>query len=171
MHREDASSDPIATVLMVAILIVLALLVYLICFSFLPFPEFRIPSVPAVFVITNVFHVDDYTGHMNYDSRLIVRNAGTTTYQNAGLSAAIYKNGKPLSCVISTLNGHDFISTVHHGVQWIGYAGVDGETWLPGEMSAFDLTDGTFRPGDVAQLDIIEKSTGQVISRHIYRVL
>ena len=169
MQREHAGSDPIATVLMVAILIVLSVLILVICLGF-RIPDFQFGPVPAVFVITNVFHVDDYTGAMNYDSRLIVKNAGTTTFKNAGLSAAISKNGKPLNCVIQTLNGHDFISTVHHGVQWIGYAGVDGETWLPGEMSAIDLTDGTFRPGDTAQLDIIDKTTGAVISRHVYRV-
>jgi len=171
MQYDDAASHPLGTVLMVAVTIIVCMLLLIICMGFLQIPEFRIASVPAIFVITSVVHVDDYTGAMNYDSRLIVKNVGTTTFKNAGLSAAIYRNGKPLNCVISTLNGNDFMSTVHYGVQWIGYAGVDDETWLPGEMSAIDLTDGTFRPGDTAQLDIVDKSTGEVISRHVYRVV
>lgn len=168
--KENAASDSLGTILMVAITIIIAALLLIICLGFLLFPDFRISAIPEIFVITSVIHVDDETHHMNYDSRLIVKNAGTQSFKNAGLSATIYRNGKPQGCIISTLNGHDFISTVHYGVQWIGYAGVDGETWLPGEMSAIDLTDGTFRPGDVAQLDIIDKSTGEVISRHVYRV-
>ena len=62
------------------------------------------------------------------------------------------------------------MSTVHLGVQWIGRAGCSGDTWLPGEIGVFDLTDGTFHPGDTVQLDIIDKTTDEIISRHIYRV-
>lgn len=170
MKNEDAGSNTIATILLVTITIILVVLILLLCLRFFPLPEWKITTIPAIFVITSVIHVDDYTSHMNYDSRMIVRHAGTVSYNNANLKATIYRNGQPLSCVISTLNGNDFISTVHLGVQWIGGLGCSGATWTPGEMTAIDLTDGTFHPGDVARIDIIDKSTNAVISRHEFRV-
>ncbi|OPY37694.1 MAG: hypothetical protein A4E35_01123 [Methanoregula sp. PtaU1.Bin051] len=170
MKNEDASSNNIGTILVVTTTILLAALVLILCTRYLYLTEWEISAIPAIFVITNVFHVDDYTGKMNYDSRIIVLHTGTKTYDNANLKAYIFRNGEPLGCAIETLNGNDFISTVHLGVQWIGYAGCSGATWAPGEMSAIDLTDGTFHPGDEVQIDIIDKSSNQIISRHKYRV-
>jgi len=169
MRHDDAGSNSIGTILIIAVTIILAILVLLLCLRF-SIPKWNFTPIPAIFVITNVVHVDDYTGNMNYDSRLIVKHTGTKTYNNANLKASIYRNGKKLNCVIDTLRATDFMSTVHLGVQWIGYAGCSGNTWLPGEMSAIDLKDGTFRPGDTAQIDIIDKSTDEVISRHVYKV-
>jgi len=168
--NDDAGSNTIATILLVAIVFILVTLVLILCIRFFPFPEWKTTTIPAIFVITNVVHVDEYTGHMNYDSRLIIRHTGTVSYNNANLRAFVYRNGKPLDCIIDTLNGHDFISTIHTGVQWIGYAGCSGTTWAPGEMSAIDLTDGTFHPGDLAQIDIIDKNADEIISRHVYHV-
>ena len=170
MKNEDGSSHTIAIILLVAITIILFVLILLFCLRFFPMFEWKITTIPAIFVITNVVHVDDYNGKLNYDSRLIITHKGTISYKNSNLKATIYRNGKPLNCVIGTLNGNEFIKTVHYGVQWIGYAGCSGATWAPGEMSAIDLTDGTFHPGDTAQIDIIDKSTNQVISRHVYRI-
>ena len=171
MQSDHASSHTVATILLVAITIILVALILLLCLRFFPLPEWKITTIPAIFVITNVIHVDDYTGKLNYDSRLIIIHKGTISYKNSNLKATVYRNGKPLNCVISTMNGHDFISTAHFGVQWMGGAGCSGNTWTPGEMTAIDFTDGTFHPGDSVQLDIIEKSSNQILSRHVYRVL
>lgn len=170
MKNEDGSSHTIAIILVVAITIILFAIILLFCLRFIPQTVWNITAIPAIFVITNVAHVDDYNGKLNYDSRLIITHKGTTSYNNSNLKATIYRNSKPLNCVIGTLNGNEFIKTAHYGVQWIGYAGCSGTTWSPGEMSAIDLTDGTFHPGDTAQIDIIDKSTNQVISRHAYRI-
>ncbi len=169
MKNEDASSNNIAMILLVAIMFILVTLVLILCLRYLPLTEWKITMIPAIFTITNIIHVDDKTGKLNYDSRMIILHTGTTSYMNANLKAYVFRNGQPLSCVIETLNGNDFISTVHTGVQWIGYAGCSGTTWAPGEMSAIDFTDGTFHPGDLVQIDIIDKSTNTIISRHAFR--
>ena len=169
MHRESAGSPTTAIILLMVITLILAAIVAAMLLNMLSF-QYLVTPIPAIFVITNVIHVDDYNGKLNYDSRLIITHKGTISYKNSNLKATVYRNGKPLNCVIETLNGTEFINTVHYGVQWIGYAGCKGATWTPGEMSAIDLNDGTFHPGDTAQIDIIDKSTNQVISRHSYWV-
>ena len=169
MQRDSATSPAMGNILMVVITIILAAILAAMIF-FLPPIQYSVTPIPAIFVITNVIHVDDYTGKLNYDSRLIITHMGTISYKNSNLKATVYRNGKPLNCVIETLNGTEFINTVHYGVQWIGYAGCKGATWTPGEMSAIDLNDGTFHPGDTAQIDINDKSTNRVISRHSYWV-
>ena len=169
MQRDSAGSPTIAIILLMVITLILAAIVAAMLLNMLSF-QYLVTPIPAIFVITNVIHVDDYNGKLNYDSRLIITHKGTISYKNSNLKAKVYRNGSPLNCVIETLNGNEFINTVHYGVQWIGYAGCSGATWTPGEMSAIDLNDGTFHPGDTAQIDIIDKSTNQVISRHSYRV-
>jgi len=151
---------------MVAITIVLAFLVLLL--FHLPALDYDMTPIPAIFTITNIFHDDEITGVMNYDSRMILLHTGTISYNNGDLKAKLFKNGQPVSCVIETLNGNDFISTVHLGVQWIGGAGCSGAMWAPGEMTAIDFMDGTFHPGDSVQIDIVDNSTNQIISRHVY---
>jgi hypothetical protein len=65
------------------------------------------------------------------------------------------------------MNGHDFISTSHTGIQWIGGSGSAGATWTPGEQICIDFSDGTFRPGDKVQMDIIDKISNITISRYM----
>lgn len=151
---------------MVAITIILALLVLLL-FN-IPALNYDITPIPAIFTITDILHDDEITGVTNFDSRMILLHTGTISYENANLRANLFKNSQPVSCVIETLNGNDFISTVHLGVQWMGGAGCSGTTWAPNEMTAIDFTDGTFQHGDKVQIDIVDKSTNQVISRHVY---
>lgn len=171
MQPDDANSHSVGIILLVAIMIILFGLLLLMCLGFFPLlPEWELTTIPAIFEITNVIHVDDYTGAMNYDSRLILKHTGTKTYENRNLKALLYRNGQSLNCMISTMNGNDFISTAHFGVQWIGGAGCSGNTWTPGEMTAIDFTDGTFHQGDRVQIDIIEKPSNQIISRYVYRV-
>lgn len=164
--RTDGTSQTIGSILVVAITIVLALLVLLL--FHIPALDYELTPIPAIFTITNILHDDEITGVTNYDSRMIVLHTGTVSYENANLKANLFKNGQPVSCVIETLNGNDFISTVHLGVQWIGGAGCSGTMWAPGEMTAIDFTDGTFQPGDSVQIDIVDKNMNQIISRHVY---
>jgi len=71
--------------------------------------------------------------------------------------------------MISTMNGHDFISTSHTGIQWMGGSGCSGETWNPREQIAIDFSDGTFHPGDLIQIDVIDKITNTTISMHVFK--
>jgi flagellin-like protein len=165
---DEGSSHPVGTILILAITFVLAALVILL--FHMPPLRWEYAATPAIFKITTIVHTDEINGKLNYDSRMIILHAGTATYDNTNLKANLLKNGVALPCVIETMNGHDFISTVHLGVQWMGGAGCSGSTWTPGEMTAIDITDGTFHPGDTVQLDIIEKPANQVISRHVYKI-
>lgn len=168
-HRNaDASSYPVGIILLVAITFLLALLVLLMV-QVQPFAWNGEKEIPAIFIITAIQGVDEITGHMNYDSRLLLLHTGTADYQNRNLTARIVKNGEPVSCTIATMNGHDFISTSHNGVQWMGGSGCSGETWSPQEKICIDFSDGTFHPYDVVQIDVIDKVTDVIISRHAFR--
>jgi hypothetical protein len=166
----DASSYPVGVILLVAITCLLALLVLLMV-QFQPFTLNMEKEIPAIFTITSIQGTDEITGRMKYDSRMILLHTGKTDYQNRNLRAGILKNGNRVPCTISTMNGHDFISTSHTGVQWMGGSGCSGETWSPREQIAIDFSDGTFHHGDQVQIDIIDKVTNTTISRHTFRYI
>jgi len=168
--QEDASSYPIGVILLVAITFLLALLV-LLMIQIQPFMWNTEKEIPVIFAITALENVDELTGHMNYDSRVLIRHIGMEDYQNKNLKAKFFKNEQPVTCTITTMNGHDFISTSHTGVQWMGGSGCSGVTWSPEEQICIDFSDGTFRPGDSVQMDIIDKVTNMTISRHHYKVM
>lgn len=170
MKNEDASSNNNGVILMVAVTVMLASMVLVMCLGFLTIPAFKIAMIPEIFVITAVLHDDSVTHAMQYDSRLIIRHTGTETYRNRDLKAVVYRDDVQLGCQILTLNGGDFPSTAHFGVENLRGPGCIGDTWLPGEMTEINLSDYTFRPGNTARIDIIEKSTNTIISRHRYRV-
>ncbi len=165
--QDDASSYPIGVILIVAITFLLGILILLM---------FQIPSfqwnldkeIPVIFTITAIESVDELTGHLNYDSRLVLLHTGNVDYQNRNLKIKIVRNGQPLSCTITTLNGHDFISTSHTGVQWMGGSGCSGDFLSPKERICIDFSDGTFHRGDNVQLNVIDKITNVTISRHEY---
>jgi hypothetical protein len=127
----------------------------------------ELSPIPAIFVITTIESVDEITGHPNDDSRVILQHMGTENYEDKNLKAVFYRNGALVNCNIETMNGHDFISTSHFGVQWMGGTGCSGSTWAPAEMIALDFTDGTFFPADTVQVDIADTASGQT-SRAIH---
>lgn len=168
-RQDDASSYPIGVILMVAITFLLAILILLL----IQMPSFTLNTereIPVVFTITALESVDERTGRMNFDSRVLIRHTGREEYLNKNLKAIFSKNGKPVICTIATMNGHDFISTSHTGVQWMGGSGCSGAMWSPGEQICIDFSDGTFHSGDQVQMDIIDKVTNRTISRHRYEV-
>ena len=109
---------------MVAITIVLALLVLLL--FHMPSLDYDMSQVPQIFIIPRIYDVDGIPGLLNYDSRVLLVHSGTLDYTNGNLKAVFFKNGQPVSCVIDTMNGHDFISTSHFGFQWMSGAGCSG---------------------------------------------
>lgn len=162
-----ATSKVIGTILMVALTILLALLVLLM----VTIPPLSFSTgPPAIFQVREIHHRSDrYPNPLNYDSRMVLVNNGSKEYLNDGLSAIFYLNGQLLDARAITLNGHHFISTHHVGIQWMGGSGCSGTSWAPGEQTVIDFTDGTFHPGDLVQIDVIDTSTDRVISRHSHR--
>jgi len=169
MHREPAVSHTTGTILMVIVTIILFAIIAAILLS-MPSLQYSFTPIPAIFTITLIESTDEITKQLNYDSRVIIMHTGTATYQNNNLKALFFKNGIQVNANIETMNGHDFISTSHTGVQWMGGMGCSGATWIPGEMTCIDLQDRTFRPDDVVRLDIIDISKDKVISRNFYRM-
>ncbi len=149
---------------MVALTILLAVLVLLL-FS-LPNLTWK-PAAPSFLQIEAIHHTSDRNSALlNYDSRVILVHTGTESLENDQLMALFFRNQDPLPAVISTLNGYRFIQTHHFGVQWIGGSGCSGETWEPGEKLVIDFTDGTFRPGNMVTVEIRERGSERLISRH-----
>ncbi|WP_440950582.1 hypothetical protein [Methanosphaerula subterraneus] len=160
---DDAVSNPVGTILMVALTILLVALLF-----FGIFPNL-FDMTPSVIQITGVRHYDDETGRLNYDSRVILIYKGEKRLDNTGLRAVFYRNEQQLPAVIGTMNGNQFISTVHNGVQWIGGEGCKDSGWCFNQMMSIDLTDRTFFPNDMVRIDVIEKAGGRIISRSRFR--
>jgi hypothetical protein len=146
----------------VAITILLALLVLLM---------FRMPSLewenPSFLKIQAIYSTNEH-GQLNYDSRVLLCHMGTDSLENDKMRALFYRNDIAVPCRISTMNGHNFIPTVHIGVQTMAGMGCSGPTWEPGEKIIIDFTDGTFRPGDRVRMDVFYKPTNVRISSHSY---
>ena len=165
MLNDDAESQVVGTILLIAIAIALATLVLLL---------FHLPNLdwclsrepPATIELQHIYHTSDLFPHpLNYDSRIILYHNGSEAWENDLLMARIYRNQTSLSCQITTMNGHNFISTHHNGIQTMGGTGCQTDRWNPGERIALDLTDGTLHPGDCIRVDIIYKPDNTVISR------
>jgi hypothetical protein len=162
--RESGTSNTIASLLLVAIMVILAVLILLL-FK-LPALEWGEAKPPAVFTIVKISHSDRPPGAPpNYDSRIVLIHAGDGTFENDRLSAEVYVNGELQNCRICTLNGHLFISTSHIGVQTLSGSGCQTDLWRPGEKIALDLTDGTIHPGEIVRVDILHGPDNSVISR------
>ena len=135
---------------------------------FVQLPTMFDGSVPVIFQITKIRDVND-NGVLTYDSRVILVNAGTIGYQNRNLMARIYRNSIPLTFIIATMNGHDYIAYAHtNGVDTMGGPGCSGNTWDPGELTYIDFKDKTFHPDDVVMIEVYDNSTRQLISRDTY---
>ena len=161
---EDAISRPTATLLLVAITLLLAVLVLLL----FQLPQFDIglqPSHPSFLEIKSIGHITEH-GVINFDSRVTLYHNGTISYKNDQLYPVFYRNSKRVPCVIETLNGYQFIQTHHFGVQTMAGLGCSGDTWNPNEKIAIDFTDGTFRPCDLVTVEVYLRPSDVLISRH-----
>jgi hypothetical protein len=62
---------------------------------------------------------------------------------------------------ISTLNGHNFISTRHYGVQTIGGVGTHGQHMVPRAIISINFADNTMYPGELVTVKIYQKGEGR----------
>ena len=162
-NRDDGSSGTIGTILLVVITVILAALLALFLLSY-QFPELQQPKeIPTIFEIQTIL-----SQNPDYDSRIVLKNIGDCPYENQYLSCRIYINDELAGCRIKTLNGHDFISTHHYGVQTVGGMGCSDISWKPSEKLAIDLSDSTIRDGSHVRVDVIWEPTGTTISTDEY---
>ncbi len=78
---------------MVSVTFLLALLV-LLMITIQPFGWNMEKEIPEIFTITSIESVDEITGHLNFDSRVILLHTGQNAYQNRNLTAKFFKNGQ-----------------------------------------------------------------------------
>jgi hypothetical protein len=164
---DSGAAGPFASILMVALTVLLAMIVLLMCLSF-SMPEFSLELPGRIFIIEKISHIDDRSPYsLNYDSRIILVHRGRADYANDDLMMHIYRNGVKLDCVIEVLDNYQFIGTHHLDVENISGAGTRDGSWLPDEYLSVDLQNGLIHPGDEIRVDIIQKSINTVISRDI----
>lgn len=147
---------------MIGVTVILAAVV-LLQLTQLPAPYYK-SEVPTIFEITNIRHTNQY-GVLNYESYMVIKNIGNTAYDNRKLYAKTYRNGELLPCFIPTLNGNDFIPTLHFGIQTMGGFGTHDFSWYPQAAISVDYSQGTFHPGDIVQFEVYDRDTNQIISR------
>lgn len=162
--NERALSHTHATLLMVALTIILAALLLLMLLAMIPSWSWAEPAQPPV-IITDIIHTSTETGKMKHASRVFLLNNGSTVYKNDDLRAVFYRNGQ-LAAIVQTLNGYLLIKSHHDGVRYLRYEGCRSPYWNPGEEMEVDLTDGTLIPGVKVTVEIIDKKTEKVISKH-----
>lgn len=189
--QDEAVSALQATLLLVAITMILAALVFLripLHFSL----DLGMTEPPCIFEIVSIKHIDDATGTMKWDSRVTLRynrtpvsfdirnpddlmhrylgteeeNADRTEwYVKDDLSARFFRNGVALNIDIPTMDADKFIPTHHYGVQTMNG---EGDHWYPGSSITIDFNDGTFRSGDVVRVEIYSNTDGRLISADTY---
>ncbi len=155
----EAQSHVIAVLLTVAIVVILAMIVFLWAMS-MEMPTVNFPGkTPTIFEIRQLKSTAP-----NYEGHITLYNAGKTDYPNSDLYAEIYCNDVLLPCSIETFRGTDFISTHHYYVKTMSGSGCRNEYWRKGEKIAIDITDGLIKPGDLVRVDIFQKSDNSRIS-------
>ena len=150
---------------MVVITILLLAILAAMLYGFLNFGMPAPSPTPSFLEIKSIRHESE-SGPMNYDSRVTLYHNGTIKYKNRDLYAVFFRNQEQVPCSIGTLNGYDFISTHHYGVQTLAGAGCSGEWWSPYEKIAIDFTDGTFHPGDRITVEVYQNPGARIVSRH-----
>lgn len=155
----DGGSHPIAVILMVALVFLLAIAVLLM----FQIPDFSWGPPPSIMKITRIEDRDEDTGVLDYNSWIVLVHSGDKRYENTLLRAIIYRNGKFLNSVFIKFSGF-----IHHhppGIDKTGGQGTAGSYWDPGEMVFIDMRDGTIRPGDEICVDIRYIPTNETISQ------
>ena len=165
MSGDNGASNPVGNILIIAITFVI---VVVILAKLLQMPAIFDPTPPVIFEITKIRHIND-AGVLTYDSRLMLVNVGMADYKNQNLMAKIYRNDIPLTVVIASMNGNDYIAHYHtNGVDIMGGPGCSGTTWSPGEMLYIDFNDRTFHPEDRVRVEVYDKTTNQILSSDTY---
>jgi flagellin-like protein len=161
---DRAVSSVLGILLMVALVILLAVLLFLM----IHIPSFDLSGIGKTpsFIEIRCFYHESEDDLLNYDSRVILIHNGTGDLNNSRLWAEFYRNGTKLPAVIETMNGHDFVGTHHDGVQTMGGLGCSGQTWRPGEKILIDFSDATFHPGDQVRVDIFIRPGNTLVSRY-----
>ncbi len=169
--RDSGSSPIVAVLLLVGITIVLAMLVLILCNGLLS--QNIDSSVPVIFRITSVKFITD-SGGTGVRGFVTLTNTASKNYQNRYLGVVTYVNGRKADCNIPTLNNQLFCSLNHYGVWHLYGVGTWGNkdsptsVWPGHSDIAIEYRNGIMRPGDHLAIEVIDTTTGRIISRDTY---
>lgn len=155
MRWEKAESQSYGAILMVGIAVILAILVFLLTMGMISFDFFSEAITPDIIRIVGVNH-----GGSLLESQVVIRSYAQEELDNDMLMARLKVNGKELLACIYSLNGYNFIPTHHFGVKLIKGAGCSGQYFSPYETITIDLKNGHIKPGDMVELFVYRKSSG-----------
>jgi flagellin-like protein len=165
---DRAGSPIIGSILIIAIIIIGAMLLLLMCLGF-QMPQGD-PTVPVVFRINTISYIADSDG-IHYRGFVTVTNTESKNYRNRYLKVVTYVNGNNANCNIPTLNNNLFCTTGHDGVWHLWGVGTHGSpdssisVWPAGSDISIEYTKGRLHPGDHVTLEFIDTTTSQIISR------
>ena len=161
--NNDGVSPVIATILLVAITVIVC-------------------GIVAAFVMSFNNQLDEQTGEImvikfinHNDNTGTPKNAGNITVQNLGREYLVNSDYKPVFYIngilhptpqINQLNARAAGSLTGMG-GGISGPGPNAYEWEPGAIGYFDLSNDKIFPGNVVQLDIIRNSDGKLISRSV----
>jgi len=157
-HRDPSVSEVHGTILFVVIvvLLLLVLLAYLMGFTL---PKYGCEcNAPELIKITTIDN--GLTSMGRYRSIIAIQNTGPNPLPNDDLSLELLINGEKTR-EISTLNGHNFISTHHYGVQTIGGIGSHNQHMVPRSIISINFADNTIFPGELVTVRIYQKGEGR----------
>ncbi len=156
----DGVSPVIATLLLVALTIILCGIVAAIS---MPFINQLDEQPPEILAIESVNHYNN-AGSYEKSSNITVKNIGREFLWNSAYRPEFYVNNVKQVVEVSKLNARGRGTT---GVGRITGDGPNGDVWAPGAIGYFDLTDKMIYPGVTLQVDIIRNSDGKLFSRSI----
>lgn len=163
----DAVSPVLGVILMVAVTVLLAAII-LALLSWLPLLCDPFPSNDIR--IVGFYDYDERSGHLfNYDSRIVLQNFGSKDLPNRQITGAFYRDGVRVRCNLESFHGGDPPHSIHTGYETMGGVGCQGETWEVGAKIVIDFNNGTFLPGQLVRVDIIDIGTGCVISSDSFK--
>ena len=156
MRRENAESTSHGSLLMVVIVVIACIILLAFLLGFFNIFANNDSLAPPHIKIIGINHGKKYV------SQVIIRSYSSEELENDLLRAKIFVNDEELLACINTLNGHNFISTRHFGVQYIGGSGCRDLYFSPRESIIIDLKNGYIRPGDKVTLYIYQKYDGEI---------
>jgi len=165
---DRASSPVLGIVLLIAITVILALLVLLMCNGFL-MPRGD-QSVPIIFKIASITFIPD-SDRVNVRGFVTLTNTQSVNYRNRYLKVITYVNGRDANCNIPTLNNDLFCTLNHNGVWHLYGVGTQGNrnnpisVWPGHSDISIEYKKGMLHPGDTVTLEFIDTRTNQIISR------
>ena len=157
LHRDPSLSQVHGVLLMVAITVIFAALLFAYLMGSFWFESGCECNPPSPIKITQIDNEKTSAGR--YKSIVTIQNTAPYSLPNDDLRLELFINGKKFRDV-STLNGHNFIASHHYGVQTIGGLGTHNQNMVSNSFITIDFADNTIYPDEIVTIRIYQKGKG-----------